>query len=121
MIPQKGNSSEFEVIYAFELPSDNLRNMSFNQKHTQLAVSTDSGIFSIDCPVLFQRQFPDCFNQNEVARHVVNCNKGKILGVAPINPYGQNYAVIKSDQCLQIWSVKHNEVIERIDFDMKVR
>lgn len=100
-------------------------NINFNSRFNKLSISTEKGIFVLDSekfnPKLDEREELS-LNKLEKQYLLVNYDSGLTVAVSSISSSkAQNYLVLKEIGCLQVWNSKSGQIINRLNFNEKVR
>lgn len=45
---------------------------------------------------------------------MVNYDSGRIVGLTNLNPYSENFLVLKENGTIQIWSTKNRSIVNRV-------
>ncbi len=114
--------TDIRVRTVIQLPVQFFSNCAFNQQYTNLAVSSRRGVFILNNPPLFesnQQQFisSESDDAKNFAKPAIDFDQGQTVALANLNPYGHNFLVLKESGCLQIWSLKSNEILNRLHLD----
>ncbi len=59
-------------------------------------------------------------NNHGLIKLAVDYNEGLTVAVANLNPYGQNFVLLKETGCLQIWNLRNNQIITKFDLNENV-
>ena len=78
----------------------------------------------LNCETLFSVAIPESISWEDdnanVLKIAVNFDAGNIVGLANLNPYGQNCVALKDTGSMQIWSLRHNQIVARLNIGEKV-
>jgi len=63
-------------------------------------------------------KFTDSFNATEngyfSSELIIDYNFGKIVGASCMSPYSDNFLILKEHGCIQIWSNKEKNIVNRL-------
>ena len=118
LLPSKQGDTKVSIKSIIQLPTTNLTNASFNMQYTWTAISSNQGIFLLNNPHILESIDKQYVGYSDASEHgfvklVVDFDTSKTVGLANVNPQGQNFVVLKENGCLQIWNLKLKKIINR--------
>jgi WD40 repeat protein len=98
----------------FDIKTNRIANLTFNTNYTKLAINTNNGIYTVDCVNLFNGNSLNEGDGNSLVKLVLSYDRGIVVGVGNINPYNENFLVLRSEGSAQVWSSSSCEIINKI-------